>query len=41
MTGLSLLFTVLLGLPVGVSLFLTGWSQRSERLGLARAQWLT
>lgn len=39
MTGLSLLFTVLIGLPVGVALFLTGWSQRSERPGLARVQW--
>ncbi len=41
MTGLSLLFTVLLGLPLGVALFLTGWSQRSERAGVARAQLLT
>lgn len=39
MTGLSLLFTVLIGLPVGVALFLTGWSQRSERPGLAHVQW--
>jgi D-methionine transport system permease protein len=31
MTGLSLTFTVLVGLPVGVALFLTGPSQRSER----------
>jgi D-methionine transport system permease protein len=38
MTGVSLLFTVLLGLPVGVALFLTGWSQRSERAGIARLQ---
>jgi D-methionine transport system permease protein len=35
------LFTVLVGLPLGVVLFLTGWSQRSERPGLARVQlWL-
>jgi D-methionine transport system permease protein len=39
MTGLSLLFTVLIGLPVGVALFLTGWSQRSGRPTLARIQW--
>lgn len=38
MTGVSLLFTVLIGLPVGVALFLTGWSQRSGRLGVARLQ---
>lgn len=38
MTGLSLVFTVLIGLPVGVALFLTGWSQRSQRPGLGRAQ---
>jgi D-methionine transport system permease protein len=40
MTGVSLLFTVLIGLPLGVALFLTGWSQRSERPGLARVQWV-
>lgn len=39
MTGLSLLFTVLIGLPLGVALFLTGWSHRSERPKVARAQW--
>jgi D-methionine transport system permease protein len=38
MTGVALLFTVLIGLPLGVVLFLTGWSQRSERPALARAQ---
>ncbi len=38
MTGAALLFTVLIGLPLGVVLFLTGWSQRSERPALARAQ---
>lgn len=38
MTGTSLAFTVLLGLPVGVTLFLTSWSQRSERPLIARAQ---
>jgi D-methionine transport system permease protein len=38
MTGFSLLFTVAIGLPVGIALFLTGWSQRSERRSLARAQ---
>jgi D-methionine transport system permease protein len=38
MTGVSLLFTVLIGLPVGVTLFLTGWTQRSERVGVARLQ---
>ena len=39
MTGVSLVFTVLIGLPLGAALFLTGWSQRSERPALARAQW--
>lgn len=39
MTGVSLLFTVLIGLPLGLALFLTGWSQRSERWALARVQW--
>jgi D-methionine transport system permease protein len=39
MTGASLLFTVMIGLPLGVALFLTGWSQRSDRPLLARAQW--
>jgi D-methionine transport system permease protein len=38
MTGLSLVFTVLIGLPLGVTLFLTGWSQRSQRPGVARTQ---
>jgi D-methionine transport system permease protein len=41
MTAVSLLFTVLIGLPVGIVLFLTGWSQRSERPRVARTQfWL-
>lgn len=39
MTGFSLLFTVLIGLPLGVVLFLTGWSQRSQRPAMARIQW--
>jgi D-methionine transport system permease protein len=38
MTGLSLTFTVLIGLPVGVALFLSGPSQRSERRVTARLQ---
>lgn len=38
MTGVSLLFTVLIGLPLGTALFLTGGSQRSERPVLARVQ---
>jgi D-methionine transport system permease protein len=38
MTAVSLAFTVLIGLPVGVTLFLTGPSQRSERPGVARLQ---
>jgi D-methionine transport system permease protein len=38
MTGVSLLFTVLIGLPLGVTLFLTGWSQRSGRPTVARLQ---
>ena len=38
MTGVSLLFTVLIGLPLGVTLFLTGWSQRSGRIAVARLQ---
>ena len=38
MTGLSLLFTVLIGLPLGIALFLTSWRQRSERPVVARAQ---
>ncbi len=29
MTGLSLVFTILLGLPIGVALFLTGPQHRS------------
>jgi D-methionine transport system permease protein len=41
MTGVSLLFTVLIGLPLGVTLFLTGWSQRSGRPTLARLQFWT
>jgi D-methionine transport system permease protein len=38
MTALSLLFTVLIGLPVGIALFLTSWSQRSARPVIARLQ---
>jgi D-methionine transport system permease protein len=38
MTALSLTFTVLIGLPVGVALFLTGPSERSERRVTARLQ---
>ena len=38
MTGFSLLFTVLIGLPVGVVLFLTSWSQRSADPFVARLQ---
>jgi len=38
MTGVSLAFTVLTGLPLGVALFLTGWTQRSQRPTLARVQ---
>jgi D-methionine transport system permease protein len=38
MTALSLMFTVLIGLPIGVALFLTSWTQRSERLLIARIQ---
>jgi D-methionine transport system permease protein len=38
MTGLSLLFTVLIGLPMGVALFLTSGPQRSERPPIARIQ---
>jgi D-methionine transport system permease protein len=38
MTGFSLLFTVLIGLPVGVVLFLTSWSQRSPDPFVARVQ---
>jgi D-methionine transport system permease protein len=38
MTGVSLAFTVLIGLPLGVTLFLTGWSQRSGRPAVARLQ---
>jgi D-methionine transport system permease protein len=38
MTGTSLLFTVLIGLPLGVALFLCGWSQRSVSPGVARLQ---
>jgi len=41
MTGFSLLFTVLIGLPVGVTLFLTGWTQRSDHAGVARLQRIT
>jgi D-methionine transport system permease protein len=38
MTALSLTFTVLMGLPVGVALFLTGREQRSEQPLIARLQ---
>jgi D-methionine transport system permease protein len=38
MTVLSLLFTVLIGLPIGVVLFLTSRRQRSERPALGRLQ---
>jgi len=38
MTAFSLLFTVLIGLPIGTILFLTGRRQRSERPLIARAQ---
>lgn len=38
MTALSLLFTVLIGLPVGVALFLTSRQHRSERPLIARLQ---
>jgi D-methionine transport system permease protein len=38
MTATSLLFTVLIGLPIGVGLFLTGPQHRSERPVLARVQ---
>ena len=35
MTGFSLLFTVLLGLPLGVLLFVTGKKQLLEQRGLS------
>jgi D-methionine transport system permease protein len=38
MTAISLTFTVLIGLPLGVALFLTGWSQRSNQPSVARLQ---
>jgi D-methionine transport system permease protein len=38
MTALSLMFTVLIGLPVGITLFLTSWKQRSQRVLIARLQ---
>jgi len=38
MTVFSLVFTVIIGLPLGIALFLTGWSQRSEKRSLARVQ---
>ena len=38
MTALSLLFTVLIGLPVGIALFLTSWKQRSSRPLIAGLQ---
>jgi len=41
MTALSLLLTILIGLPVGVALFLTGWQHRSGRPVVARFQALT
>src|SRR5580658_5574565 len=41
MTVVSLVLTVIIGLPLGVVLFLTGSAQRSEKLWVARAQsWL-
>jgi D-methionine transport system permease protein len=41
MTGVSLLFTVAAGLPLGIALFLTGWTQRSDRPSVARLQFWT
>jgi len=38
MTGVALLFTVLIGLPLGVALFLTGPQHRSPQVRLARLQ---
>ena len=38
MTGVSLLFTILLGLPLGTVLFLTGPEHRSPRQQVARVQ---
>src|SRR5580692_1602941 len=38
MSGLSLVFTVLIGLPVGTVLFLTAWGHRSRRPGVAAVQ---
>jgi D-methionine transport system permease protein len=38
MTALSLVLTVLIGLPLGVVLFLTGSSQRSDKPWVARVQ---
>lgn len=38
MTGFSLLFTVLIGLPLGIVLFLTGWRNRSSHAWVARTQ---
>jgi D-methionine transport system permease protein len=38
MTGVSLVLTIILGLPLGVVLFLTGSSQRSDRPLVARMQ---
>jgi len=38
MTGASLLFTILLGLPLGIVLFLTGPGHRSPRPRIARTQ---
>jgi D-methionine transport system permease protein len=41
MTGAALFFTVLIGLPLGVTLFLCGFSQRSDVPGVARLQRIT
>jgi D-methionine transport system permease protein len=38
---MSLLFTVALGLPLGITLFLCGWSQRSDNPAVARLQTVT
>src|SRR5580658_10947349 len=38
MTVVSLVLTVIIGLPLGVVLFLTGSTQRSDKALLARAQ---
>jgi D-methionine transport system permease protein len=38
MTAMSLLLTVVIGLPLGVTLFLTGPTQRSDKAWVARVQ---